>query len=256
LSRCVVHALTCSVSLVIARLPSEDDLDGLNEQYGSKKKMPVFPLSRGSSGRFGAGAGSQKVKFEQLPSGTNIYRSDSEVDEKEDASISISSSMKDLRGMLSRQPSYRESTIVDGASGKETIRVMKKPPSSNALNVPSVSSTRQNSGGTIIVVILTSRFFLVPRVRFTSSDVAVAASAVEPSVDPVPPFISRASSRVFSISNMLRNANADASRDHSMGDISGKAGDIPMMGMPSSPIILHSAFGRGASSKSVKFGNA
>jgi hypothetical protein len=233
---------------VIARLPSEDDLDGLNELYGSKKKMPVFPLSRGNSGRFGAGAGSQKVKFEQLPSGTNIYRSDSEVDEKEDASISISSSMKDLRGMLSRQPSYRESTIVDGASGKETIRV-KKPPSSNALNVPSVSSTRQNSGGTIIVVILTSRFFLVPRVRFTSSDVA-------PSVDPVPPFISRASSRVFSISNMLRNANADASRDHSMGDISGKAGDIPMMGMPSSPIILHSGFGRGASSKSVKFGNA
>jgi hypothetical protein len=135
------------------RSPSDDDgdLELAAEQYGSRKMKPVptLALSRGNSGKFGlagSAANSQRtsIKFEQLS--TNIYRNEAE-EEKDEVSSSNRSSMKDLRGFLSRQPSYRESTILDSAGGgKDTIRVLVSKPSPR--DIPSVSSTRQNSGGT------------------------------------------------------------------------------------------------------------
>jgi hypothetical protein len=123
------------------------------ERFGSRKKpssaIPSLPLSRAGSGRFGlagSAANSQRlnVKFEQVP--TNIYRNETEEDGKEDHSVSKGSSMQDLRGMLSRGPSYRESTIIDSTSGKE-IRVLVNKQQSNTNTIPSMPSTRQNSGG-------------------------------------------------------------------------------------------------------------
>ncbi len=137
------------------RSPSEDDGDDdmkvAAEPYGSRKMKPVptLALSRVSSGKFGlAGSAASShranVKFEQLP--TNIYGTEAE-EEKDEVSGSNRATMKDLRGFLSRQPSYRESTILDSAGGgKDTIRVLVSK--SSPRDIPSISSTRQNSGGT------------------------------------------------------------------------------------------------------------
>lgn len=148
------------VLLSVARLPSEEDLEMVGGNLGSKnQRIGSTPQSRASSGRFGiASAGlsaSQKhsVKFQQVATSVDLYTNDSDpFEEKDDLSASkVSSSMKDLRGALSRGPSYRESTIIDGASGKDTIRVMVKQQSSSAPVIPSMSSTRQNSGGKLCV---------------------------------------------------------------------------------------------------------
>jgi hypothetical protein len=88
-------------------------------------------------------------------------------------------------------------------------------------------------------------------------DVAVPAAAVENN-EAVPPFLNRASSRVFSLSNMLRG---DTSRDHSMADVSMRAGFIggaqeevvPINVVPSSPLMYGGLGSRNVSTKSVKF---
>ena len=137
----------------------------------SEKLVPALVVPRptgsiimpgGTSARSGQKANS--VKFELQPmvsqntvsttslASTNIYHRD----EEEKEYVSSKGSAKESRGIgamvsFSRQPSYRESTIIDASSGKDTIRVMSAKQQmfeeQQSQQQLSATSTRQNSGG-------------------------------------------------------------------------------------------------------------
>jgi len=124
----------------------------------AKAAVPPLSMPRALANNFMAMAGGSasaksgqkgSVKFD-----TNLYQreEEDEKEEKEDFQSSNRSS-KEVRGTFSRQPSYRESTILDASNGKDTIKVMTMKESAfdeqQEMN-PSASSTRQNSGGTIV----------------------------------------------------------------------------------------------------------
>ena len=142
---------------------SDEDLEMADDKYGSRKMRIASsaaaaassPLSRAGSTKFATLVGNRSISQKGVTfdvdvdvngGATALYQCTSlAADEKLDLGAgSRCSSMKDLRGMLSRGPSYRESTIIDSTSGKETIKMISKQPS---MDIPSVSSTRQNSGG-------------------------------------------------------------------------------------------------------------
>ena len=94
------------------------------------------------------------VKFDMGPPltspGMNIYRKEVDPDEGDDIRSSANST-SNLRGAFSRQPSYRESTIIDSScGGRDTIKVLtsnKLGPLDQKPENASGTSTRQNSGG-------------------------------------------------------------------------------------------------------------
>ena len=122
----------------------------------SKAAVPPLSMPRALANNFMAMAGASastksgrkggSVKFD-----TNLYQKEEDMDEKDDFQASRSSA-KELRDAFSRQPSYRESTIIDSSNGKDTIKVMtmKEPEFDEQQENPSATSTRQNSGGTIV----------------------------------------------------------------------------------------------------------
>ncbi len=145
--------------------------------HTSEKVVPALVVPRptssivlpgGVSARSGQKANS--VKFELQPmvsqntvsttslASTNIYHRD----EEEKECILSKGSAKESRGIgaamvsFSRQPSYRDSTIIDASTGKETIRVLsaKQQMFEEPQQQLSATSTRQNSGGTIAVSLL------------------------------------------------------------------------------------------------------
>lgn len=114
--------------------------------------VPPLSMPRAMANNFMAGGGaSTKSGRGSVTFDTTLYQRE-EADEKEDFQ-SNRSSAKELRGTFSRQPSYRESTIIDGSTGKETIKVLSMKQSDfdeqQEMN-PSATSTRQNSGGTVV----------------------------------------------------------------------------------------------------------
>eukprot|EP01032_Pedospumella_encystans_P018673 gene18673-21248_t len=230
----------------------------------SEKLVPALVVPRptgsiimpgGTSARSGQKANS--VKFELQPmvsqntvsttslASTNIYHRD----EEEKEYVSSKGSAKESRGIgamvsFSRQPSYRESTIIDASSGKDTIRVMSAKQQmfeeQQSQQQLSATSTRQNSG-----------------------DVAVQYVQCVEKSDPAPPFLSRASSRVFSLSNMLRSPQQQHDLSHHNDNSSRNGGantsPLPVMMDMSPPLVMVGSPGgylaplsRAASGKSMK----
>ena len=128
--------------------------------HTSSKLVPPLSMPRalannfmgGAMGGGGASTKSGRVTFER-----SLYQRDDEADDKDDRDDMLQSnrsSAKELRGTFSRQPSYRESTIIDASNGKDTIKVMTMNMKESVFEEqeanPSATSTRQNSGGTVV----------------------------------------------------------------------------------------------------------
>ena len=127
-------------------------------QYGTRVIVNSTPSTPGQMHARGISKTfSQKqlnVKFDSV----SLYNTDNEnidyLAEARSGRLVSTRSGKDLPGLLSRGTSYRESTIIDGASGKDTIRVIvEKPYSSSATGGSGgkeeeahILTARQNSG--------------------------------------------------------------------------------------------------------------
>lgn len=129
---------------------------GMGASSSALNAAAIGSLSRASSAKFamsnaGSSNTSQKITSTKGAVSTSLFKNEDDGGEEKDDIPSSSRSIKDLRSMFSssRQPSYRETAVLDSGSGKEALRVMINKQSSATImqDIPSASSTRQNSGG-------------------------------------------------------------------------------------------------------------
>lgn len=127
---------------------------GMGASSSALNAAAIGSLSRASSAKFamsnaGSNNTSQKITSTKGAVSTSLFKNEDEGEEKDEIPSS-SRSIKDLRSMFSgsRQPSYRETATLENGSGKDALRaMMNKPSSVTVQDIPSASSTRQNSGG-------------------------------------------------------------------------------------------------------------